>query len=159
LWSGDLNNEDDLQPSRNILRLISLDWANLRVAIAVIDQIWCGRTFSRIKFGFAHLGQELLQKRAERSKNLHSQYSIRLASAGNRSRDLLVPAHSHQRSCQVGMTLLAWPSKVMTVMPSWHELSPATTEKLVYVYLNSKMEATVRDADKLKIFAWDNEDV
>ena len=33
----------------------------------------------------------------------------------------------------------------------------ATTEKLVYVS-NSKMVAATRDADKLKMFAWDNED-
>ena len=38
-------------------------------------------------------------------------------------------------------------------------LDPATTEKLVYVYSNSKMVAATRDADELKIFAWDNEDV
>ena len=48
----------------------------------------------------------------------------------------------------------------------WHvqtkihsKLSPETTEKLVCVYLNSKMAATACDADKLKMFAWDNEDV
>ena len=40
-----------------------------------------------------------------------------------------------------------------------NKLSPETTEKLVYVYSNSKMAATVRDADELKMFAWDNEDV
>ena len=39
------------------------------------------------------------------------------------------------------------------------KLSPETTEKIVYVYSNSKMAATVRDADELKMFAWDNEDV
>ena len=36
---------------------------------------------------------------------------------------------------------------------------PATTEKLVYVYSNSKLVASIRDANKLKMFAWDNEDV
>jgi hypothetical protein len=40
-----------------------------------------------------------------------------------------------------------------------NKLSPATTEKLVYVYSSRKMAATVRDADELKMFAWDNEDV
>ena len=47
----------------------------------------------------------------------------------------------------------------------WHiqtkirnKLSPEKTEKLVYVYLNSKMAATVRDNDNLKMFAWWNED-
>jgi hypothetical protein len=29
------------------------------------------------------------------------------------------------------------------------------TEKLVYVYQDSKMEAATRDAEKLKNFAWD----
>ena len=40
-----------------------------------------------------------------------------------------------------------------------NRLDPATTEKLVYVYSNSKMVAATRDADELKMFAWDNEDV
>ena len=38
-------------------------------------------------------------------------------------------------------------------------LVPETTEKLVYVYSNSKMAATVHNANELKMFAWDNEDV
>ena len=37
-----------------------------------------------------------------------------------------------------------------------YRLDPATTEKLVYVYSNSKLVASTRDADKLKMFAWDN---
>jgi hypothetical protein len=36
LWSGDLNNQDDLQPSRNSYRSIFLDWANLRSVITGI---------------------------------------------------------------------------------------------------------------------------
>ena len=47
----------------------------------------------------------------------------------------------------------------------WHihtkirnRLQPATTEKLVYVYPNSKMVAETRDADELKMFVWDTED-
>ncbi len=44
-----------------------------------------------------------------------------------------------------------------------NRLDPATTEKLVYVYSNSKMAAATRDgsgdADELKMFAWDNEDI
>jgi hypothetical protein len=40
-----------------------------------------------------------------------------------------------------------------------NRLDPATTEKLVYVYSNSKIVAATRDADELKMFAWDNEDV
>jgi hypothetical protein len=39
------------------------------------------------------------------------------------------------------------------------QAKPCYTEKLVYVYSNRKMAATVRDADELKMFAWDNEDV
>ena len=39
-----------------------------------------------------------------------------------------------------------------------NRLVPATTEKLVYVYSNSKMVAATRDADELKVFAWDIED-
>ena len=41
----------------------------------------------------------------------------------------------------------------------FNRLDPATTEKLVYVYSNSKLVASTRDADKLKMLAWDNEDV
>ena len=47
----------------------------------------------------------------------------------------------------------------------WHiqtkihsKLSPETTEKLVYVYSNSEMVATVLYANELKMFAWYNED-
>ena len=40
-----------------------------------------------------------------------------------------------------------------------NRLDPATTEKLVYIYSNSKLMASTRDAEKLKMFAWDNEDV
>ena len=40
-----------------------------------------------------------------------------------------------------------------------NKLGPETNEKLVYVYSNSKMAATIRDADELEMFAWDNEDV
>ena len=50
----------------------------------------------------------------------------------------------------------------------WHihtkisnRLDPATvtTEKLVYVYSISKLVASTCNADQLKKFAWDNEDV
>ena len=37
--------------------------------------------------------------------------------------------------------------------------SSETTENLVYVYSNSKMATSVRDAYELNMFAWDNEDV
>ena len=40
-----------------------------------------------------------------------------------------------------------------------NSLDPATTEKLVCVYSNRKMVAGTRDADDLKMFAWDNKDV
>ena len=37
----------------------------------------------------------------------------------------------------------------------WHpELEPATTEKLVCVYSNSKMMAATCDANELKMLAW-----
>ena len=39
-----------------------------------------------------------------------------------------------------------------------NRLEPATTEKLVYVYSNSKMVAATRDADELKVFSWDIQD-
>ena len=35
-----------------------------------------------------------------------------------------------------------------------NRLEPATTEKLVYVYSNSKMVAATRDANELKMLAW-----
>ena len=40
-----------------------------------------------------------------------------------------------------------------------NKLSPETTEKLVYVDSNNKLAATVHNANDLKMFAWDNEDV
>ena len=54
--------------------------------------------------------------------------------------------HRHKFSGE----LLFWGTQIFWGTP---------TEKLVYVYSNSKMAATVRDADELKMFAWDNEDV
>ena len=76
--SGNQNNQDDLQTLRNILRLISLDWANLRVAIAVIDWGWYCSTVPRAKalqtalcdsrFGFAHLRHETLQNEQKGAK-------------------------------------------------------------------------------------------
>ena len=39
-----------------------------------------------------------------------------------------------------------------------NRLEPASTEKLVYVYSNSKMVAATCDANELKVFAWDIED-
>ncbi len=40
-----------------------------------------------------------------------------------------------------------------------NRLDPAATEKRIYVYSNNKMGAVTNDADKLLMFAWDNEDV
>ena len=37
-----------------------------------------------------------------------------------------------------------------------NKLGPETT---VYVYTNSKMAAAIHDANELKMFAWDNEDM
>ena len=37
-------------------------------------------------------------------------------------------------------------------------LNRLDTEKLVYVYSNNNMVAATRDADELKMVAWDNED-
>jgi hypothetical protein len=34
----------------------------------------------------------------------------------------------------------------------------ATTEKRVYIYPNTKLVASIRNADELKMFAWDGED-
>ena len=55
--------------------------------------------------------------------------------------------------------ILVW-AKVVTVC-SLHihskirnSLEPATTEKLVYVYSNSKMVSANGDANKLKMLAW-----
>jgi hypothetical protein len=72
LLSGDQNNRDNLQPSRNILRAIFLRWANLRVAILSVAWGWCCSTVARVKvlqeapcelcFWFAHLVHEKVQK-------------------------------------------------------------------------------------------------
>jgi hypothetical protein len=37
-----------------------------------------------------------------------------------------------------------------------NRLEPVTTEKLLYIYPNTKMVASIHDADELKMFAWDN---
>ena len=37
-----------------------------------------------------------------------------------------------------------------------NRLDPATTDELVYVSSNSKLVASTRDAYKLEMFAWDN---
>ena len=40
-----------------------------------------------------------------------------------------------------------------------NSLAPETTEKLVYIHLNSKKAGNTRDAAVLNIFAWDNGNV
>ena len=76
----------------------------------------------------------------------------------------------HPELAMVGMRVL---SQVISASPcerNWsahghmhtkfrNKLGPETTERFVYVYSNSEMAATIRDADELKMFAWDNEDV
>ena len=76
----------------------------------------------------------------------------------------------HPELAMVGMRILSQVIPASSCEQNWsahghihtkicNKLGPETTEKLVYVYSNSKMAATVRDADELKMFAWDNEDV
>ena len=81
--------------------------------------------------------------------------------------DVLKPLHPEL--AMVGMRILSqvisasscernWSAQGHIHMKICNKLGPETTEKLVYVYSNSKMAATVRDADELKMSAWDNED-
>ena len=75
----------------------------------------------------------------------------------------------HPELAMVGMRVLSQVISASSCERNWsahghihskirNRLEPATTEKLVYVYSNSKMAAATRDADELKMFAWDNED-
>ena len=75
----------------------------------------------------------------------------------------------HPEMAMVGMRILSQVISASSCDRNWsshghihtkicNKLGPETTEKLVYVYSNSKMAATVRDADELKMSAWDNED-
>ena len=73
----------------------------------------------------------------------------------------------HPESAMVGMRVLSQEISVSSCCSAHgqiqtnilNKLSPETTEKLVYVYSNSKMAAAVSNADELKMFAWDNEDL
>ena len=76
----------------------------------------------------------------------------------------------HPELAMVGMRVLSQVISASSCERNWsahghihtkirNKLGPETTEKLVYVYSNSKMAAGIRDADELKMFAWDNEDV
>ena len=69
----------------------------------------------------------------------------------------------HPELATVGMRVLSHVISASSCERNWsahghiqtmisNKLSPETTEKLVYVYSNSKMAATVRDADELKMF-------
>ena len=89
------------------------------------------------------------------------------------AREALAPSVNswcHPELAMVGMPVLCQLISASSCERKWsaHEhiqtkihnkLSPETTEKLVYVYSNSKMAATVCNAYELKMFAWDNEDV
>ena len=68
----------------------------------------------------------------------------------------------HLELVMVGMCFLSQVISVSSCERNWsvhghihtkicNKLGPETTVKLVYVYSNSKMAATVRDADELKM--------
>ena len=76
-----------------------------------------------------------------------------LALVGMRVLSQVISASSCERKLQ------NWSAHVHIHSKIRNRLDPATTEKLVYVYSNSKIVAATRDADELKMFAWDNEDV
>ena len=71
----------------------------------------------------------------------------------------------HRELAMMGMRVL---SRIISACERgcsahWHihgnirnKLGPETT---VYVYTNSKMAAVIHDANELKMFAWDNEDM
>ena len=73
----------------------------------------------------------------------------------------------HPELAMVGMRILSQVISVSSCERNWsahgqkqtkiRNISPQTNEKLVHVYSNSKKAASVRDADELKMFAWDNE--
>ena len=79
----------------------------------------------------------------------------------------------HPELAKVGMRVLSQVISASSCERNWsadsahghihtmirNRLDPATTEKLVYVYSNSKMVAGTRDTDKIKTFDWYNEDV
>ena len=51
---------------------------------------------------------------------------------------------------------IAWQGAFCSDLTAWSLLQH---QKFVYVYSNSEMAATISEAGKLKMFAWDNEDV
>ena len=105
----------------------------------------------------AHLlpGESGLQKDGTRGLvQLYEMYATRswhpeLAMAGMRVLSQVIYASSCERN---------WSAHGHIHTNIRNRLEPATTDKLVYVYSNSKMVAATRDVDELKMFAWDNED-
>ena len=77
----------------------------------------------------------------------------------------------HPELAMVGMRVLSQVISASSCERNWsahghiqtkirNKLSPATTEKLVHVYSNRKMAATVRDADELEmIFNFFHQDI
>ena len=57
---------------------------------------------------------------------------------------------------KAGPRMLNWSAHWHIHTKICNRLDPATTEKLVYVYSNSKMVAGTLDTGELKMFAWDN---
>ena len=70
-------------------------------------------------------------------------------------KDLIFMCDKLHGTKQCGQMLKRWHQR--HGIPLSNKLSPETTEKLVYVYSNSKMASAVSDAKKLKMFAWDND--
>ena len=72
----------------------------------------------------------------------------------------------HPELAEVGMRVLSQVISASSCERNWsahghihskvrNKLEPATTEKLVYVYANSKIVSETRASGELKMFAWD----
>ena len=59
--------------------------------------------------------------------------------------------------CECKRKLCNWSAHRHIHTKMLNRLDPTTTEKLVYVYSYIKLVVSTGDADKLKMFAWDNE--
>ena len=75
----------------------------------------------------------------------------------------------HPELAEVGMRVLAQVVSASSCERNWsahghihskvrNKLEPATTEKLVYVYANCKIESETRAGGDLKMFAWDDKE-
>ena len=75
----------------------------------------------------------------------------------------------HPELADVGMLVLSQVVSASSCERNWsahghihskvrNKLEPATTEKLVYVYANSKIVSETRDSGDLKMFAWDDKE-